>query len=138
MLQAVGIEHLATRYIDEMSGGEAQKVFVARALAQEAGLLLLDEPTSNLDVLHQLEIMELVKRLSREHATTVVCAMHDLNLAARYADGIVMLKEGRVYATGVPEEVLTPHNIAEVYGVEARIKKDCDGLHVFCESPRFG
>lgn len=132
VLRAVGIDHLATRYISEMSGGEAQKVFVARALAQEASLLLLDEPTSNLDVLHQLEIMDLAKRLSRDKGTTVLCAIHDLNLAARYADTIVMLTQGRVYASGAPEEVLTPGRIHEVYGVAAKVKKDADGLHVFC------
>jgi len=132
VLKAVGIDHLATRYINEMSGGEAQKVFVARALAQEAPILLLDEPTSNLDVQHQLEIMDLVRRLSREQGTTVLCAIHDLNLAARYADTIVMLQGGRVYAEGTPEQVLTPKHILEVYGVQAKVKKDADGLHVFC------
>ncbi len=120
-MKAVGIEHLSDRYFDELSGGERQKVLIAMALAQEPEVLLLDEPTSNLDIRHQLEILELIRRLAREKGLTVAMAMHDLNLASRFSDIMIMLKEGRVFAVGAPREVLTPENIRAVYGVEAAV-----------------
>lgn len=120
-LKAVGVENLAERYIDELSGGERQKVIIARALAQEPEVLLLDEPTSNLDIKHQLEIMSLVRKLARERGLIVIAAMHDLTLASRFSDRIVMLKRGKVFAAGPPHEVVTPENIRQVYGVEPLI-----------------
>jgi len=120
-MKAVGIEHLSDRYFDELSGGERQKVLIAMALAQEPEVLLLDEPTSNLDIRHQLEILNLIRRLAREKNLTVVMAIHDLNLASRFSDIMIMLKDGRIFAIGSPREVLTPENIREVYGVEVTI-----------------
>ncbi len=119
-LKLLKIEHLATRYFTELSGGEAQKVRIATAIAQDPEIMLLDEPTSNLDLRHQLEIMQIVRTLTR-HGVTAIVAMHDVNLASRFSDKIVMLKEGRVIGMGKPKEVITPKNMKLVYGVRAVI-----------------
>lgn len=124
MLKLVGLEDLAMRDFAELSGGQQQKVVLARALVQEADVLLLDEPTSNLDVRQQLETMEIIRRLAKERGISAVMAVHDLNLAARYADRILMLKDGRVFDAGDPFSVLTAENIKAVYGVEAAVKED--------------
>lgn len=113
----------ASRLITELSGGERQRVIIARALAQEPGVLLLDEPTLHLDINHQLEVLNLVQRLTKEKGLVTVLTSHNLNLAARYCDRLLMLKEGRVYALGTPEEVLTPANIRQVYRVEVEVTR---------------
>lgn len=113
--------HLADRPITGLSGGERQRVIIARALAQEPRILLLDEPTSHLDINHQLEVLELVRRLTNERGLVTVLTSHDLTLAARYCDRLLMLERGQVYALGTPEEVLTPVNIRRVYRVEAEV-----------------
>lgn len=118
-------DRLDRRYMT-LSGGERQRVQIARALAQEPMVLLLDEPTNHLDVRHQLELLRLV----RATEVTVVMALHDLNLAASFCDTLVVLRSGRVVATGAPAEVLTPELIEEVYGVRARVTHDADGTHV--------
>lgn len=123
---AVGITHLLDRSWSTLSGGERQRAQLARALAQEPSELLLDEPTNHLDVSHQLELLELVRRLP----LTSVVALHDLNLAARFCDLVVVLTGGRVHAAGTPDEVLTAPLIAEVYDVRARVTRDDDGLWV--------
>ena len=109
---------LATRDINEISGGQQQKVFIARALTQEPDVLLLDEPTSNLDIRHQLEVMDIIKDIVREKELSAVMAIHDLNLASRYADRIIMMNSGEIFAAGDPVSALTPENIEHVYGVE--------------------
>nr|MCR5853009.1 ABC transporter ATP-binding protein [Methanophagales archaeon] len=126
-LKMLGIENLAMRDITELSGGQQQKVFIARALAQEPEILLLDEPTSNLDIKHQLEVMNIIKSITNERGITAIMAIHDLNLASRYADRVIMMHKGRIFAVGSPEEVLTPENIREVYGVEAEVLCGKDG-----------
>ena len=100
-------EQFADRTLDTLSGGERQRVIVSRALAQQPRILLLDEPTSNLDVLHQLKVLGLVRQLV-DDGLTAVAAIHDLNMASRFCDRLVLLQEGRVLAEGAPEEVLTP------------------------------
>jgi len=120
-LKLLGIEHLAMRDFYELSGGEQQRVLIARSLAQEAKVLLLDEPTSNLDIKHQLEVMNLTRNLVRKGNLAAAVAIHDLNLAARYCDKIVMLKEGKVFAAGDARTVLSPETIRTVYGVEVVI-----------------
>ncbi len=121
-LTLLGIENLAMKSFAEISGGQQQKATIARALVQEAKILLLDEPTSNLDVLHQLEVMELLKNLVKKTEMSVVMSMHDLNLTARYADRVLLLNRGKLVAEGAPISVLTPDNITRVYQVEAKVK----------------
>jgi iron complex transport system ATP-binding protein len=121
MLDFLGIGELAMRHFNELSGGEQQKVIVARALAQEPQLLLLDEPTSSLDIKHQLEILCILRSLAQTKHCSVIMAMHDLNLASRFSDRLLMLKQGCIFAAGTPESVLTEENIESVYGVKARV-----------------
>ena len=116
-------ERYAERTLDTLSGGERQRVFVARALAQQPRFLLLDEPTSNLDVLHQLQAMELVRSLVND-GLTAVAAIHDLNLAARYCDRLALMKSGRIVAEGVPEDVLSPETLEAAFGVRAAVYRD--------------
>ncbi|MHC1753478.1 ABC transporter ATP-binding protein [Humidesulfovibrio sp.] len=117
-LALLGLEELAQREFSEISGGQRQKVSLARALAQESRLLVMDEPTSSLDLRHQLEAMTLLCAQARERGTGVILAVHDLNLAARFAHRVILLHNGRVEADGPPGEVLTTQSIRQVYGVE--------------------
>ena len=113
--------HLADRLIDEISGGEKQRVIIARALTQEPKILLLDEPTLHLDINHQLEVLELVRKLSKKNKLIVVFVSHDLNLANRYCDRLILLNSGKIYSIGRPRNVLTNSHIKEVYGIEVEI-----------------
>lgn len=122
-LERVRAGHLAGRAIGELSGGEFRKVLIAQALAQEARLLLLDEPLQNLDLRHQLEVMELVRALASRDDAAVVAVLHDLTMAARYCDEIVLVDRGRVVSAGAPDSVLTPENLSAVYGVEAVVRR---------------
>jgi iron complex transport system ATP-binding protein len=115
--------HLANRHIDELSGGERQRVIIARALAQRPKVLLLDEPTLHLDINHQLEIMELLRRLCSEQKLAVVAVLHDFNLAARYCDSLAIMSQGRITAIGPCEKVLTSRNIEKAFGVRMMIKR---------------
>ena len=123
-LEATGITELADRSVDELSGGQQQRVWIAMALAQETDILLLDEPTTFLDVAHQIEVLDLLTDLNRERGTTVVMVLHDLNLAARYADELVAVLDGRVHAIGGPDEVITEALVNEVFGLESRVIAD--------------
>ncbi len=109
------VARLKDRLVARLSSGEKQLVFIARALAQEPALLLLDEPTSHLDVTHQVRVLDLVKRLNREQGLTVITVLHDLNLAGQYADRLLLLNNGSIYKDGTPRDVLTYQNIEEVY-----------------------
>ncbi|MFO8143265.1 MAG: ABC transporter ATP-binding protein [Dehalococcoidales bacterium] len=108
----------ARRRVNELSGGEIQRVVIARVLAQEPESVLLDEPTASLDISHQVDVLDLIKNLCRQNGLTVVIVLHDLNLAAQYCDRLVLMKEGTLYALGRPEEVINNQNIREVYGAE--------------------
>jgi len=130
MLQLLGIEPLALHAFNELSGGQQQKVLIARALAQDTGFLLLDEPTSNLDVWHQLDVMEILKALVKKRDLTAVIAIHDLNIAARYSDRIVMMKHGKIIAAGKPNAVMTDENLAAIYGIRAQVKISDDIVHI--------
>lgn len=129
-LRLLQIEKFAMREFNEISGGEQQRVLMARALAQEADVLLLDEPTSSLDVRHQLEVMEIVRKLVDEKSLSAIVAIHDLNLAARYCDRIVMLKKGNIHIAGDPFSVLTTENVEAVYGIESFVSNDSDRPYI--------
>ncbi len=118
-LEATATVDLADRNVDELSGGQRQRVWIAMALAQRTDVLLLDEPTTFLDVRHQLEVLDLLTDLNRDRGTTIVMVLHDLNLAARYADHLVALADGRIHAAGTPAEVLTPAIVRAVFGVDS-------------------
>ncbi|MDV8002792.1 ABC transporter ATP-binding protein [Rhodococcus sp. IEGM 1408] len=123
-LQATGTLELADRAVDELSGGQRQRVWIAMALAQHTDLLLLDEPTTFLDVAHQVEVLDLLVDLNADRGTTIVMVLHDLNLAARYADHLVALADGRVHSAGTPEQVLTPETVRAVFGIDSRVIPD--------------
>ena len=122
-MERTDLLHLAHRPVVTLSGGERQRVFVAMALAQRAPVLLLDEPTANLDLANQTMVMSLVRGLSRERGDTVMVAMHDLTLAAQWCDRLVMMAGGGVYAEGTPREVLTERSVAAVYGADVIITR---------------
>lgn len=121
IIHQMSLESFILRNVSELSGGEAQKVMLARALAQEPRLLLLDEPTSNLDPRNQHEAMQLVRRIAREKQICVITILHDLNLAIRYCDRFLFLKDAKVYAYG-GREVMTPENIETVYGMHVHLE----------------
>ncbi|CEA09172.1 putative siderophore transport system ATP-binding protein YusV [Arthrobacter saudimassiliensis] len=123
-LEATGTADLAGRSIDELSGGQRQRVWIAMALAQETGILLLDEPTTFLDVTHQVEVLDLVSDLNRERGTTVAIVLHDLNLAARYADHLIAMKSGAIAAQGAPGEVITAALVRDVFALDCEVISD--------------
>jgi iron complex transport system ATP-binding protein len=123
-LETTGMLELADRPLDTLSGGQRQRAWISMALAQETETLLLDEPTTFLDMAHQLEVLQLLERLNREEGRTIIMVLHDLNNAARFSHHIVALSEGEVYAAGPPEEVMTPELLREVFHVEAEIVSD--------------
>ena len=130
VLGRLELEAFASRQLGALSGGERQRIVIARALAQEAPILLLDEPTSALDIGHQQQALELVDVLRREHGLTVVSAMHDLTLAGLYSDRLALLHCGRVVAAGSAEQVLRSETLAEFYGVSVSVLHEPDGTVV--------
>ena len=123
-LEWTGIADLAERPVDELSGGQRQRAWISMVLAQGTDLLLLDEPTTFLDLAHQVDVLELVRRLHREAGRTVVMVLHDLNFAARYADRLVAMRDGRIVAAGEPADVISEELLAEVFGLDARVITD--------------
>jgi len=115
---------LADQPVDQLSGGQRQRAWIAMALAQQTDLVLLDEPTTYLDLAHQIEVLDLARTLNQEHGRTVVMVLHDLNLAARYSDHVVAMHDGRIVASGAPAAVITPELLREVFGLDARVIDD--------------
>lgn len=123
-LEATGLADLAERRLEELSGGQRQRVWIAMVLAQETDAVLLDEPTTYLDVTHQLELLDLLSDLNEERGTTVVMVLHELNHAARYADHVIVMCGGRVAAQGAPGDVLTADSVREAFGLDAEVIVD--------------
>jgi iron complex transport system ATP-binding protein len=123
-LEEAGIAHLKDRLVTELSGGEWQMMILARALCQQADIMLLDEPVTGLDIRHQVHIMGTVKRLAAERGISVVCVLHDLNLALCYCDQIALLKKSELVAVGTPEDVLTRERLEDVYDTKLHVLKD--------------
>lgn len=126
-IKLTGLTTHQSRTVASLSGGEAQRTRIAMAIAQEADILILDEPTTHLDVGYQIEVLELIKRLTNEFGITVLCVLHDVNMAARYSDIICALKDGKAFISGTPSEVLTRGNLAHVFGIKTEILYD--GTH---------
>ncbi|WP_166825522.1 ABC transporter ATP-binding protein [Brevibacterium limosum] len=123
-LRATNTEELSSRLVDELSGGQRQRVWVAMVLAQETSLLLLDEPTTFLDVAYQIELLDLFSQLNHEYGHTLVAVLHDLNQACRYADEIIAMKNGAIVAQGPPETIITSELVQEVFGIECTVIDD--------------
>ncbi len=129
-IQKTRLAEFADRAVEELSGGERQRAFLALALAQEPKVLLLDEPTTYLDINYQLQLLELLKELNQQQELTIITVLHELNLAARYSSRIALLKIGEIWNVGIPKQVLTPDAIAQVFGVESVIIDTPVGLQV--------
>lgn len=123
-LEQVGLGELAERPIDELSGGQRQRAWIALVLAQNTPYLLLDEPTTWLDLAHQLEVLSLLQKRNRDHGTTVVMVLHDLNLAVRFSDHLILFGGTGLVAEGTPEEVITPENLQAAFGLKALVMPD--------------
>lgn len=132
-----GIESLSDRPVEHLSGGERQRAFLALALAQAPQVLLLDEPTTYLDIHYQLQLLELLKRLNQKRGLSIITVLHEVNLAARYSDRIAMLKQGYLWDIGTPAAVLTPENLAQVFGVEVIVLQTPVGVQI-CPIAPFG
>ncbi len=124
------IAHYRDRPVSDLSGGERQRTFLALALAQEPQVLLLDEPTTFLDIHHQLQLLELLKRLNRQHQLSIITVLHDINLAVRYSDRLALMRQGKLWAIGPTAEVLTPDTLREVFEVEATLIETPVGMQI--------
>lgn len=133
VLRMMGIEDLAKRQFNELSAGQHQKAMLARGLVQEPQILLLDEPTANLDVRHQLGVTKLLRDLAHERNMLIVMICHDLNIASKYADSILMMKDGTIFAAGTSQEVITKENIETVYDVRCTVIDDEGRPHVILQ-----
>jgi len=127
LLKLLGIEHLALSYLDQLSGGQKQLVGLAQSLIRQPSLLLLDEPLSALDLNYQFHVMDLVRRETRKRNIITVVVVHDINIALRHGDNVLMLKDGQLIADGQPEAVITAQSLAKVYGVRGRIERCSQG-----------
>lgn len=135
VLSMLDISHLAMRSFDELSAGQHQKVMLARGIIQGTDILILDEPTANLDIKHQLEVTRILSELVTRESMMIIMISHDLNIAARYSDNIIMLSEGTVYAVGRPSEVVTSENLRKVYGVESEVINRDGRPYVILDDP---
>ncbi|CAB0529210.1 ABC transporter ATP-binding protein [Corynebacterium diphtheriae] len=123
-MELTGITDLRERPMDSLSGGQRQRVWISMVLAQDTDIIFLDEPTTYLDLAHSVDVLELVTRLNREQGKTVVMVLHDLNLAARYSDNLVLMRDGQLIAMGAPKDVITVYSLREVFGLESVVIAD--------------
>ena len=128
LLEQLGISHLALSYLDQLSGGQKQLVGLAQSLIRQPSLLLLDEPLSALDLNYQFHVMDLVRRETARRNIVTVVVVHDINIALRHGDHVLMLENGKLIADGKPAEVITPESLARVYGVRGRIEHCSQGM----------
>jgi iron complex transport system ATP-binding protein len=134
-INVTGLRELTNRYVNTLSGGERQRAWIAMALAQKTGILLLDEPTTFLDIHHQLEVLELLERLQEEEKITIIMVIHDINHAARVSGRIIAVKDGFIIKDDIPANVITEEVIKEVFGIKARIislNDECNCFNIFC------
>jgi iron complex transport system ATP-binding protein len=124
VIESMNLKDIALQDFDRLSGGQKQKVLLARAIAQDTDYLLLDEPTSNLDLKHQLEVLEMLTGLVKTNQVAAILAMHDLNLASRFSHRMVMMTDGQIFCSGTPRKIMTPENIRSVYGVQAIVRQN--------------
>jgi len=134
-MTAMNVAEISDRYINELSGGQRQRVFIARALAQNPAFYLFDEPTSSLDLRHQLETLTVMRDLVHTKGSGMIVALHDLNLALHFADRVILLKEGKIIDTGIPNTVLTAERVAEVYGVKSEVISSSHGTFIHAYDP---
>ena len=130
LIERLNLQKFAFKNINQMSGGERQRVFIARALAQEPKVMILDEPTSSLDLKNQMFTLELITDLAKKQNLSVIMTIHDLNLASLFADNIMMLKDSEVYAYGKPIDILTEENVKNVYGVDSVVTEEDGFAHI--------
>jgi len=135
-LEFMDIEDLALRHFNELSAGQRQKVMLARGFAQRTDILLLDEPTANLDIKHQYSVSKRLRKLCHEKNLLILMVCHDLNIASKYCDRIILMKDGAVYAEGTPNDIITKENITEVYGVDCNILMDCNRPFVIVDDEK--
>ncbi len=131
-MQCTGISEFADRTVDSLSGGQRQRVWIAMTLAQGTDILVLDEPTTYLDMAHQLEILELLKKLNKEQNRTIVMILHELNNATKFADHLIGFKSGEIVFQGTPLEVITEENLFKLYGIKATLQLDQNGRYPIC------
>ena len=129
-LEETGLTDLAERMVESLSGGQRQRAWIAMTLAQETGIILLDEPTTYLDMAHQLEVLQLLQKLNREKGYTIVMVLHELNLACRFADHMIGMKAGKVICQGAPHEAITEQTLREIYGINATLQQSREGYPV--------
>jgi len=135
ILSRMGLGSLANRTFDRLSGGEQQQVLIARALAQETDVILFDEPTNNLDLQHQLEVMQLIRRIAKDEGKTALIAIHDLNLGASFADRVIIIHQKKIYSAGTPMEVFTEETLSQVFGVSVKIYNHGGIPHIVTVAP---
>ncbi len=131
-IEETGLKDFADREIDNLSGGQRQRAWIAMTLAQETDIIMLDEPTTYLDMSYQLEVLEVLERLNKKNDITVVIVLHELNNACRFASNIIALKQGKIICRGIPKEVITVENLREIYGIDAKLQLSENGEYLIC------